>query len=44
MRFFDYNYLYTVYADDSTFFLKDTISMKHTVDTFFYTFQDENQI
>ena len=31
---FDYNYLYSAYADDTTFFLKDIISIKHIVDTF----------
>ena len=30
---FDYNYLYSAYADDATFFLKDIISIKHVVDT-----------
>ena len=30
---FDYNYLYSAYADDATFFLKDIISVKHVVDT-----------
>ena len=34
MTIFDYNYLYSAYADDTTFFLKDTISVKHMVDTF----------
>ena len=39
---FDYNYLYSAYGDDTTFFLKDIISVKHMVDTFhfFRTFQD----
>ena len=42
MIIFDYNYLYSAYADDTTFFLKDIISVKHMVDTFhfFRTFQD----
>ena len=42
MAIFDYNYLYSAYADDTTFFLKDIISVKHMVDTFhfFRTFQD----
>ena len=43
MTIFDYNYLYSAYADDTTFFLKDIISVKHMVDTFlffFCTFQD----
>ena len=42
MTIFDYNYLYSAYADDTTFFLKDIISVKHMVDTsnFFRTFQD----
>ena len=34
MTIFDYNYLYSAYADDTTFFLKDIISIKHMVDTF----------
>ena len=42
MTIFDYNYLYSAYADDKTFFLKDIISRKHMVDTsiFFCTFPD----
>ena len=41
MTIFDYNYLYSAYADDTTFFLKDIISEKHMVDTFFFrTLQD----
>ena len=35
MTIFDYDYLYSAYADDTTFFLKDIISVKHMVDTFF---------
>ena len=34
MTIFDYNYLYSAYADDTTFFLKDIISVKHMADTF----------
>ena len=34
MTIFDYNYLYSAYADDTTFFLKDIISLEHMVDTF----------
>ena len=34
MTIFDYNYLYSAYADDTTFFWKDIISIKHMVDTF----------
>ena len=34
MTIFDYNYLYSVYANDTTFSLKDIISIKHMVDTF----------
>ena len=34
MTIFDYNYLYSAYADDTTFFLKDIVSVKHIVDTF----------
>ena len=42
MTIFDYNYLCFAYADDTTFFLKDIISVKHMVNTFhfFRTFQD----
>ena len=43
MTIFDYNYLYPAYADDTTFFLKDIISLKHVFVTFlffFRTFQD----
>ena len=38
MTIFDYNYLYSAYADDTTFFLKDIISVKHMVDTFHFFF------
>ena len=31
---YDYYFLFTVYADESTFFLKDTASVKILVDTF----------
>ena len=34
MTIFDYNYLCSAYADDTTFFLKDIISIKHIVDNF----------
>ena len=34
MAIFDYNYLCSAYADDTTFFLKDIIYIKHMVDTF----------
>ena len=43
MTVFDYNHLYSAYTDDTTFFLKDVISIKHMVDTldfFFRTFPD----
>ena len=36
MTIFDYKYLCSAYADDTTFFLKDIISVKHMVDTFFF--------
>ena len=36
MTIFDYNYFYSAYADDTTFFLKDIISIKHMVDTFHF--------
>ena len=32
----DHSYLYSTYADDTTFFLKDTISVKNMVDTFLF--------
>ena len=32
---FDHCYLYSAYADDTTFFLQDTISMKHMIDVFY---------
>ena len=38
MTIFDYNYLYSVYADNTSFFLKGIISIKHMVDTFFLYF------
>ena len=40
---FNYNYLYSAFADDTTFFLKDFIFIKHIFDTFdifFRTFPD----
>ena len=37
MKIFDYNYLYFPYADDTTFFLKDIISIKRMVDTWFFS-------
>ena len=39
---FDYNFLYSAYTDDTSFLLKDVISVKHVVDTFyfFHNFQD----
>ena len=41
MTVFDYSYIYSAYADDTTFLLKDIISVKHIVDTFFFcSFQD----
>ena len=38
MKIFDYNYLYSVNADDTTFFLKDITSIKHMVHTFLLFF------
>ena len=32
---FDHCYLYSAYADETTFFLQDTISIKHMVDAFY---------
>ena len=34
LTIFDHCYLYSAYADDTTFFLKDAISIKNMVDTF----------
>ena len=34
LTIFDHCYLYSAYADDTTFFLKDTIYIKNMVDTF----------
>ena len=34
LTIFDHSYLYSAYADNTTFFLKDTISIKNMVDTF----------
>ena len=42
MIIFDYNHVYSAYADDTTFFLKDIASIKHmfgTFDFFFRTFR-----
>ena len=38
---FDYNYLYSTYADDTNFFLKYIVSIKHMVDIliFFVLFE-----
>ena len=36
MTIFGYNYLYSADTDDTTFFLKDIISVKHMVDTFHF--------
>ena len=36
MTIFDYKYPCSAYADDTTFFLKDIISVKHMVDTFYF--------
>ena len=38
MTIFEYSYLYSAYADDTTFFLKDIISVKHMADTFLFFF------
>ena len=38
MKIFDYNYLYSVNADDTTFFLKDITCIKHMVHTFLLFF------
>ena len=37
MTIFDYNYLHSAYAYDTTFFLKNIISVKHMVDTYFFS-------
>ena len=36
LTIFDNCYLYSAYADDTTIFLKDTISIKNMVDTFHF--------
>ena len=36
MTSFCYNYLYSAYVDNTTFFLKDTISVNHMIDTFHF--------
>ena len=36
MTIFHYNYLYSAYVDDTTFFMKDIISVKHMVETFHF--------
>ena len=36
LTIFDHCYLYSAYADDTTLFLKDTISIKNMVDTFHF--------
>ena len=38
MTIFEYNYLYSAYADDTTLFFKCIISIKHMVDTFDFCF------
>ena len=35
LAIFDHCYLYSAYADDTTFFLQDTISIKHMVEAFY---------
>ena len=36
LTIFDHCYLYSAYAHDTTFFLKDTISIKNMVDNFHF--------
>ena len=36
MTIFEYSYLYSAYADDTTFFLKNIISVNHMADTFLF--------
>ena len=38
LAIFDHCYVNSAYADDTTFFLQDTISIKHIVDIFFVLF------
>ena len=38
--FFDYNYIYSAYANDATFFLKDIMSIKHMAETFLLYFSE----
>ena len=40
MAFFDYNYIYSAYANDATFFLKDIMSIKHMAETFLLYFSE----
>ena len=39
LAIFDRCYLYSAYADNTTFLLQDTISIKHMVDAFFFFFR-----
>ena len=36
MTIFYHDYLYSAYVDDTTFFLKDIISVKYVVDLFYF--------
>ena len=36
MTIFDYNYLYSAYTDNTTFFSNEIISIKHMVDTCYF--------
>ena len=36
LAIFDYNYLYSEYAADTTFFLQYIISIKHMIGTFYF--------
>ena len=36
LTIFDHCYLYSGYADDTTYFVKDTISIKNMIDTFHF--------
>ena len=45
LKIFYLFYIYSAYGDDMTFFLKNTISIKHMINTFqfFQTSPDQNQ-
>ena len=42
LTIFDHCYLYSAFTDDTTFFLKDTISVKNMVDTSVFLWTSPN--